>query len=70
MHAALDAAGIIVPRGTGLHACRHTYCSWALMRGLSPMALAKNLGHSDTKQIERVYGHFTRDFALAATREI
>jgi integrase len=62
MDVALDRAGIVVPRGTGLHACRHTYCSWALMSGLSPMALAENLGHIDTRQIERVYGHLTRNF--------
>jgi integrase len=62
MRWALHDAGISVPRGTGLHACRHTYCSWALMSGLSPMALAENLGHADTHQIEKVYGHLTRDF--------
>jgi integrase len=66
MDEAFDRAGIVVPRGTGLHACRHTYCSWALMSGLSQMALAKNLGHRDTRQIERVYGHLTRDFVREA----
>lgn len=66
MDEALERAGIVVTRGTGFHACRHTYCSWALMSGLSPMALAKNLGHRDTRQIERVYGHLTRDFVREA----
>jgi hypothetical protein len=42
-----------------MHACRHTYCSWGLMSGMNMMALAQNLGHADTRQIERVYGHLT-----------
>jgi integrase len=45
-----------IPRIT-FHGTRHTYASLALMAKTSPMVVAKNMGHTDTKMIEKHYGH-------------
>jgi len=52
----------LVPRIT-FHGLRHTYASLSLMAKppLSLLILSRNFGHSDTKQVEKTYGH------LAAT---
>jgi integrase len=47
-----------IPKIT-FHGLRHTYASLALMAKTSPMVVAKNLGHTDTRMIERNYGHLT-----------
>ena len=39
------------------HCLRHTYASHAIMNGASLLVVAKNLGHSDTRMVERHYGH-------------
>jgi len=39
-----------------LHAARHTYASLSIMAGMTLMVLAENLGHSDTRMVEKHYG--------------
>jgi integrase len=50
----------VVPTPT-VHQLRHTAASLWLHRGLTPWEVAKMLGHSDTKMIERTYGHLYVD---------
>ena len=45
-----------------LHGLRHTWASLALMNGASPMAVAKVLGHANTRMVERTYGHISDQF--------
>jgi integrase len=41
---------------------RHTYASHAVMKGMPLTVLAKNLGHVDTKMVEKHYGHLSQDY--------
>jgi integrase len=45
-----------IPRIT-FHGLRHTHASLSLMAKTLPLVVAKNLGHSDTRMIEKHYGH-------------
>jgi integrase len=47
-----------IPRIT-FHGLRHTYASLAIMAKTPLLVVAKNLGHKDTRMIERNYGHLT-----------
>jgi integrase len=44
------------------HGLRHTWASLAVMAGMPLLVVASNLGHADTRMVERVYGHLTRDY--------
>lgn len=46
----------------GFHQLRHSYASMAVMSGLPLLILAENLGHSDTRMVERHYGHLLPSF--------
>lgn len=46
----------------GFHGLRHTWASLAVMGGMPLMVVAKNLGHSDTRMVEKHYGHMRRDY--------
>jgi integrase len=39
------------------HVTRHTWASHAVMNGVPLLVVAKNLGHSDTRMVEKHYGH-------------
>lgn len=54
-------AAAISPRCT-FHELRHTYASLALMAGMPIMVLAQNLGHSDTRMVEKHYGHLIQSY--------
>ncbi|MEU4779918.1 site-specific integrase [Micromonospora sp. NPDC023633] len=54
---AVEAAGIVPTRATGMHALRHFYASALLDAGESIKALASYLGHSDPGFTLRVYTH-------------
>ena len=41
------------------HALRHTWASLAVMNGVPLLVVAKNLGHSDTRMVEKHYGHMS-----------
>ena len=51
----------IVP-AVGFHQLRHTWASLAVMNGMPLMMVAENLGHADTRMVERHYGHLTDDY--------
>jgi integrase len=50
------------------HALRHTYASHSIMNGAPLLVVAKNLGHSDTRMVERHYGHLSSSFMADAIR--
>jgi integrase len=50
------------------HCLRHTYASHAVMNGAPLLVIAKNLGHSDTRMVERHYGHLAPSFVADAIR--
>jgi integrase len=50
------------------HGLRHTYCSHCVMNGVPLMVVAKNVGHVDTRMIERVYGHMAPSYVADAIR--
>jgi integrase len=51
------------------HGLRHTWASNAVMNGVPLMVVAKNLGHRDTRMVERHYGHLAPSFIADAIRE-
>lgn len=52
----------------GFHILRHTWASLAVMNGVMPMVAAKNLGHTDTRQVEKHYGHLAPSYVADAIR--
>jgi integrase len=58
----------ITPR-VSFHILRHSWASLAVMAGVPLMVVAKNLGHSDTRMVERHYGHMAPSFVADAIRK-
>jgi integrase len=50
------------------HCLRHTYASHAVMAGAPLIVVAKNLGHTDTRMVERHYGHLSESYVTDAIR--
>jgi integrase len=50
------------------HVMRHTWASLAVMNGAPLMVVARNLGHSDTRMVERHYGHLAPSYVADAIR--
>jgi integrase len=50
------------------HALRHTWASLAVMNGVPLMVIGRNLGHADTKMVEKHYGHLAPTFIVDAIR--
>jgi integrase len=67
MRRACAAAHIDPP--IGIHQLRHTYCSLSVMAGMPLMVLAKNLGHVDTRMVEKHYGHLSDSFVADQVRK-
>jgi integrase len=53
----------------GFHGLRHTWASHAVMNGMPLLIVAKNLGHSDTRMVEKHYGHLAPDYVKNAIRD-
>jgi hypothetical protein len=53
----------------GFHQLRHTYASLYLMNGGSLVALAKQLGHTTTRMVEKHYGHLADSWRAAEARK-
>jgi integrase len=54
----------------GINQLRHTYASLAIKNGVELIYIAKNFGHSDTRMVEKHYGHIRdSDFAKAIRKE-
>ena len=54
---ACERGGVSPP--ISFHGLRHTYASLAVEAGMTLIALARNLGHTDTRMVERHYGHLS-----------
>jgi integrase len=65
----LDACGRakIVPPAN-FHCLRHSYASHAVMAGAPLIVVARNLGHVDTRMVERHYGHLSASYVADEIR--
>ncbi len=50
------------------HTLRHTYASLTIMAGAPLMVVARNLGHADTRMVEKHYGHMSASYVADAIR--
>jgi len=50
------------------HGLRHTYASHSVMNGIPLIVVAQNLGHADTRMVEKHYGHLAKSFVADAIR--
>lgn len=50
------------------HGLRHTWASHAVMNGMPLLVVAKNLGHSTTRMVEKHYGHLAPSYISQAVR--
>lgn len=66
MASANERAAIAPP--INFHGLRHTWASHAVMNGVPLLVVAKNLGHSDTRMVEKHYGHLAPSFVADAIR--
>ena len=66
MAEACAAAGIEPP--ATFHSLRHTYASHSVMAGAPLLVVAKNLGHADTRMVEKHYGHLSASYVADAIR--
>ena len=53
----------------GIHTARHTYASLTVMGGVPLIVVANNLGHSDTRMVEKHYGHLAASYMDEAIRD-
>jgi integrase len=60
MAAAVKRAKISPP--ISFHGLRHTYASLAIMAATPLQVVATNLGHTDTRMVEKHYGHLTESY--------
>ncbi|MGI8854096.1 MAG: tyrosine-type recombinase/integrase [Methyloceanibacter sp.] len=67
MRAACDRAKIDPP--VGFHQLRHTWASHAVMGGMPLPVVARNLGHADTRMVEKHYGHLAPSYVVEAVRK-
>jgi integrase len=51
------------------HGLRHTWASLAVMNCVPLMVVAKNLGHNDTRMVEKHYGHLAPSYVAEAIRQ-
>lgn len=58
----------ITPR-ISFHILRHTWASLAVMNAVPLMIVARNLGHADTRMVERHYGHLAPSYIADAIRK-
>lgn len=64
-----DACEIAGIDPLGFHQLRHTYASLYLMSGGSLVALAKQLGHTTTRMVEKHYGHLADSWRAEEARK-
>lgn len=51
------------------HELRHTWASLTIMAGAPLMVVAQNLGHRDTRMVEKHYGHLTDNYVTEMIRK-
>jgi integrase len=66
MAEACERAGI--KPSVSFHILRHTWASLAVMGGAPLLVVARNLGHADTRMVERHYGHLAPSYIADAIR--
>ena len=66
MKEACKRAKIVPP--VSFHVLRHTWASLAVMAGGPLLVVARNLGHSDTRMVEKHYGHLAPSYVADAIR--
>ncbi|HYD64139.1 site-specific integrase [Azospirillum sp.] len=64
---AVRRAGI--DSGFTFHELRHTWASLTIMAGAPLMVVAQNLGHRDTRMVERHYGHLADTYVVEMIRK-
>jgi integrase len=50
------------------HCLRHSWASLAVMAGAPLIVVARNLGHADTRMVEKHYGHLSASYVADAIR--
>ena len=50
------------------HGLRHTYASRLVMRGVPLAVIAAQLGHADTRMVEKHYGHLAPSYVADTVR--
>ena len=50
------------------HGLRHTWASLAVMAGVPLIVVSRNLGHADTRMVEKHYGHLAPSYVADAIR--
>ena len=50
------------------HVLRHTWASLAVMAGVPLLVVARNLGHADTRMVEKHHGHLAPSYIVDAIR--
>jgi integrase len=66
MKAACTAAGI--EPAAGFHVLRHTWASLTVMGGAPLLVVARALGHTTTRMVEKHYGHLAPSYEADAIR--
>ena len=66
LSAACGAAQIEPP--VNFHGLRHTYASRLAMRGVPLAVIAAQLGHADTRMVEKHYGHLSPSYVAETVR--
>jgi integrase len=66
MARACERARIVPP--ISFHVLRHTYASLTVMAGAPLMVAARNMGHSDTRMVEKHYGHLAASYVADTIR--
>jgi integrase len=67
IHKACTNASVDPP--ISFHGLRHTWASLSVMAGMPLMVVARNLGHADTRMVERHYGHLAPSYVADAVRK-
>lgn len=55
--------------GASFHTLRHTWASLSAMNGVPLFVIAKNLGHVDTRMVEKHYGHLAPSYVADEIRK-
>jgi integrase len=63
-----DACELAKIKPANFHVLRHTWASHAVMNGVPLLLVAKNLGHTDTRMVEKHYGHLAPSYVTDAIR--
>lgn len=51
------------------HGLRHTWASHAVMAGMPLMVVSRNMGHVDTRMVEKHYGHLAPSYVVEQVRK-